>query len=77
MVINIAYLILGLCLGILIGMFLFAFGITRLIGGTLKSAENDDGDPYLFLDLDKHPEEIMVNKYAVFRVDPNKIHPHD
>lgn len=77
MVVNIAYLVLGLCLGILIGMFLFAFGMVGLIGGVLKSAENDDGDPYLFLDLDKHPNEIMSKKYAVFKVDPRKVRPRD
>lgn len=77
MVINIAYLVLGLAVGILIGMFLFAFGFVNMIGGTLKSAENDDGDPYLFLDLDRHPNDILSRKYAVFKVDHGKIGPHD
>lgn len=77
MVIYIAYLVLGLALGILIGMFLFAFGFVNMVGGTLKSAENDDGDPYLFLDLDRHPNDILSRKYAVFKVDHDKIRPHN
>ena len=77
MVVNIAYLIIGLCVGILIGMFLFAFGMVGMIGGTLKSADNDDGDPYLFLDLDENPDKIMSRHYAVFKVDGSRVHPHD
>lgn len=77
MVINIAYLVLGLAVGIFIGIFMFGLGITRLIGGTLKSAENDDGDPYLFLDLDRHPDDIMNGNYAIFRVDHSRIKSHD
>lgn len=77
MVINIAYLVLGLAVGILIGMFLFAFGFVGMVGGTLKSADNDDGDPYLFLDLDRHPNDILRRNYAVFKVDHDKIRSHD
>lgn len=63
---NIVYLLLGF----FIGVFFFALCCSSLIYGTLKIAY-DDGQPYLFLDLDKHPDDILKRKFVIFKV--NKV----
>ena len=66
------YLVGGVLIGIACGIFISAVGMVNMIFGTLKTAY-DDGEPYLFLDMDKHPEEILKHKFVVFRVDQKPI----
>ena len=44
--------------------------------GTLKQA-HDDGETYLFLELDKPPEDIKQHKRVVFMVSKNDITTQD
>ena len=36
--------------------------------GTLIVADNDEGDPYLFLDMDMHPNEIKHEQHVMMRI---------
>lgn len=72
MILHIIYLIGGFLLGIVPGMFLFALCVVKTSFGTLKTAY-DDGQPYLFLDLDRNPEEILKHNYVVFKVQKEPI----
>ena len=63
-------------LAIVIAIVAFCFGVfaTAMVMkerhfGTLKMMESDDGDPYLYLDMDKRPELIGKYKFVVFLVD--------
>ena len=63
-------------LAIVIAIVAFCFGVfaTALVMkerkfGTLKMMESDDGDPYLYLDMDRRPELIGKYKFVVFLVD--------
>ena len=65
-----------LVLAIIIFIVAFCFGVfaTELVMkerkfGTLKMMESDDGDPYLYLDMDRRPELIGKYKFVVFLVD--------
>lgn len=62
--------IVGLILGFIIGFFVFGMYIGyAYYAGMLKKMESDEGDPYLYLDLDKHPNEIGNCRYVLFKVD--------
>lgn len=65
---NVIYLLLACIIGFFIGIFFFALCCNSLIFGTLKTAYDDDG-PYLFLDMDKRPEDIQKRSYVIFKVD--------
>ena len=65
-----------LVLAIIIFIVAFCFGVfaTALVMkerkfGTVKMMESDDGDPYLYLDMDRRPELIGKYKFVVFLVD--------
>ena len=63
-------IIFGVLLGIFIGVFMMALGANKALFGTLKTAYDEDGNnPYLFLDMDKEPEEIFSHNYVIFKVD--------
>lgn len=68
----IIYMIAGILIGLPIGFIIFGSTMAKLIFGTLKTAY-DNGEPYLFLDMDKHPDEILKHKYVLFRVDQKPI----
>ena len=56
--------IVGIFVGILVGVKYMderEFGI-------IKWAQSEDG-PYLFLDMDRRPEEMQKYKYVVFKTD--------
>lgn len=62
--------IVGLILGFMIGFWAFGMYIGySYYAGMLKKMESDEGDPYLYLDLDKHPNEIGNRQYVLFKVD--------
>lgn len=58
----------ALILGFIIGVLDVCFFIIRRTFGTIKWAQSEDG-PYLFLDMDKQPEEMVGCKYVVFKTD--------
>lgn len=63
------YFIVGIVLGFIIGSIFFASGfIKTYLAGELKSIPGDEGKPYLFLDLDKRPDDIAKYRYVLFRV---------
>lgn len=63
----IIYLLAGVFIGVIVTVLIVMFRLGRLVFGYLKFQENDDGDPYLFLDLDRRPEEMLKHKYVLFR----------
>ena len=63
------YFIIGLVLGFIIGAIFFVNGFLRIyLAGELKSIPGDEGKPYLFLDLDKRPDDIAKYRYVLFKV---------
>lgn len=64
---NILYVIIYVIIGFIMGWFSLAFACQTLIFGTLKTAYDGD-EPYLFLDMDKRPEELAKRKLVIFRV---------
>ena len=68
MVIYIIYLLAGVFIGVIITVLVFAMYHRSIIFGYLKMQDNDDGDPYLFMDLDKHPNELVNKKWVMFHV---------
>lgn len=66
-------LVIGLIVGIFIGLLSTSWRMANRIFGTIKSTESDDGDgPYLYLDLDKRPEEMTKYQFVVFKVGMKK-----
>lgn len=63
------YIIIGILIGLPIGMFVFGSTMARLIFGTIKWVKDDNGNPYLFLDMDRRPELMADHKYVLFRTD--------
>ena len=68
----IIYLIGGILIGLMVATFVWVNYIHYMTFGTLLQA-HDDGETYLFLDLDKPPEEIHKYKQVVLRVSPKDI----
>lgn len=68
MILNIIYLIGGLAIGLILGTLFWVNYIHAITFGTLKHAD-DNGERYLFLDLDVHPEKIDKYNRVVFKVD--------
>lgn len=70
-------IILGITIGAFISLFFAALYMSKKIFGTLKTMY-DDGEAYLFLDMDQHPEDIHNNNFVIFRVEKDgKDGPHD
>lgn len=66
------FILIGVLIGIIIGTFMFAVSMVKATSGMLKMMYDGD-ESYLFLDLDKYPEEIMQKKYVVFKVEQKHI----
>lgn len=64
----IIFLICGFVIGTMVSLFVFLLYRNDKTFGTLKTAY-DDGEPYLFLDMDKSPEDIAAHKYVIFKVE--------
>ena len=66
------YLILSAVIIFIFGMFVgTVIGVkymTKKSFGTIKWAWSEDG-PYLFLDMDRKPEEMQGCQYVVFKTD--------
>lgn len=66
------YLVLAgfviLIIGIFVGVMVGKVYDKRQAFGTIKWAQSEDG-PYLFLDMDRRPEEMIKYKYVVFKTD--------
>lgn len=62
--IGIIIFILGLIIGVVIG----SNYVKRRVFGTIKWAWSEDG-PYLFLDMDRRPEDMQGCQYVVFKTD--------
>ena len=62
-------LIFGIIIGCIIGMKIKS--LTPESVGTLKFLEDDEnGNPYLFVDLDVNPNEFMrTQKYVIMKID--------
>lgn len=60
--------IAALILGFIIGALDVCAWVVRRTFGTIKWAQSEDG-PYLFLDMDKRPEEMVGCKFVVFKTD--------
>lgn len=68
-----AWLIPSICaiVGFILGLFFMAHAIILKTFGTIKSVDSEDG-PYLYLDLDRRPEDMAKHTYVVFKVGINK-----
>lgn len=60
--------VVGMMIGFGIATGSYMLYIDSLIAGTLKK-QTDDGETYLFLDLDIPPEKILSRDRVMFRVD--------
>jgi hypothetical protein len=69
------YLIGGFLIGCIVGTAFWARYIKLITYGTLKK-QTDDGETYLFLDLDVPPEKLLKRQRVVFEIDPEDIVPH-
>lgn len=76
MILYIVYLIGGILIGLGVGTAFWCNYINAITYGTLKQA-SDDGETYLFLDLDETPERILRRDRVVFRVDDRDMAPHE
>lgn len=78
MLLYIIYLIGGLLIGAILTSLYWINYIHFITYGTLRYIrDSKDSDPYLFLDLDEHPDTIKRRDRVVFKVDPNEIRPHE
>ena len=57
----------GFFIGWTICSIVFGSYIVDRTFGTIKMMESDDGDPYLYLDMDKRPEGIFDRRFVVFK----------
>lgn len=69
------YFIAGILVGFGISIFVLKGRAFKNISGNLKQA-NDNGETYLFLELNTSPDKIMRKDYVTFKVDRRKIVPH-
>jgi hypothetical protein len=65
---DILCLIIGIFIGCFVGFVICTLGFYGFLCGTLKTTY-DNGEQYLFLDMDEYPEKMMRRKYALFKVD--------
>ena len=68
------YLIGGFLIGCIVETAFWTRYIKLITYGTLKK-QTDDGETYLFLDLDVPPEKLLKRQRVVFEVDPKDIVP--
>lgn len=61
-------IIAALVLGFIFGVIYVCVWMVRRTFGTIKWAKSEDG-PYLFLDMDKRPEEMVGHAFVVFKTD--------
>lgn len=64
--------VVGMMIGFGIATASYILYIHTSIAGTLKK-QTDDGETYLFLDLDIPPEKILERNRVIFNVDPKDI----
>lgn len=63
-------------LGLLLGIFATCLAFFALRSGTLLlRRDQDDGTPYLFLDMEKDIDTILKKKYVLFIIDPEARRP--
>ena len=62
-------IIIGCIVSFSFGIFCAALVTYHRTFGTIKMMPSDDGDPYLYLDMDRRPEGMGNYKYVVFKVD--------
>lgn len=64
------YFILGLLVGILIAIIVFAIYRHNITCGDIFSIENDDSEsqPYLFLELHRDPRYVLRCRYVIFKM---------
>lgn len=61
--------ITALVVGFFFGAFIMAAGEIGRTFGTIKSKTDDDGEMYLYLDMDRHPQMMARYRTVVFKVD--------
>lgn len=61
--------IIALVVGFFFGAFVMAAGEVGRTFGTIKSKTDDDGEMYLYLDLDKRPELMARYRTIMLKVD--------
>lgn len=68
-----SWLISSICAiaGFIVGVLVASCCVIALTFGTIKSMDSEDG-PYLYLDLDKRPEEMAKHSFVVFKVGMKK-----
>lgn len=65
------YIIIGILIfiiGIFTGTVMVRHHYNKRAFGTLKWAQSEDG-PYLFLDMDRPPENMPKHSFVVFKTD--------
>lgn len=67
--------IICVIVGFIVGVLVSSAGAVALTFGTIKSMDSEDG-PYLYLDLDKRPEEMAKHSFVVFKVGMKRDAPH-
>ena len=70
MLLYIIYLIGGILIGCIISAFFWVNYIRAITYGTLRQAHDED-ETYLFLELDRRPEDIKKWDQVVFKVNKN------
>lgn len=59
-------LVIGFLIGLILGVFITTF---KKKDGLLRVHwDEDDGEPYLFLELDEAPEKVIRKKFVIFKV---------
>lgn len=63
-------------LGLLLGIFATCWAFFALRSGTLLlRRDQEDGTPYLFLNMEKDIDTILKKKYVLFIIDPEARRP--
>ena len=76
MILYIIYLVGGLLIGLIVATLFWVNYIRAITFGTLRFVREDEkSDPYLFLDMDNHPDDIKKLDHVVFNVDPKEVTP--
>ena len=76
LLISISALVIGLIIGFIIGSIFIAKTQVKRAFGTIKWVSDDDKTPYLYLDMDRPPEQMIGESYVIFKTDL-KTDPHD
>lgn len=67
-------IIISYLIGVFCGGVLYRAKVCKESYGKLKQA-HDDGETYLFLELNTTPDRIMEEDYVIFKVDKKKVIP--